>query len=408
MKKSVLSLCIAGAMTATLLAGCGGGSTSSATSSAASKTESKAESTSTASSAKSESSSGTEAAGEDYSGVKVAANTFGAGAYPLDEIQGWTEYAADLFGCDIDVTNNEFTADKVVAQCEGQMASNPQGAVYMLQIPTTTEPCMDAFENAGVYYAWNSTWPDDEAVQQRCFDSEYFCGGINNDPYLQGKQMGEFAISEGCKTAIITAAAVGDYNHDNRSQGFTDAFEAGGGTVLQAAHSSDPSEAVQKTNDLLSANGDADCIYGSGGDYLSAAVTCLETRADVNQDMKVYGTDIDPTLIPLIQEGKVSGMNGSLGVQGSIALCLVLNAIDGHRIEDENGKPIYFDNFECAVITSDNADVYQKGYDNGTSWVGNDTYKSLVYRFNPNVSAETFNDFLENYAEISAENAANG
>jgi ribose transport system substrate-binding protein len=338
--------------------------------------------------------------------VKIAANTFGAGAYALDEIQGWTEYAAALFGCDIDVANNEFTADKVVAQCEGQMASNPDVAVYMLQIPTTTEPCMDAFENAGVYYAWNSTWPDDEKVQQRCFDSEYFCGGINNDPYLQGQQMGEFAIEEGCKTAIITAAAVGDYNHDNRCQGFTDAFEAGGGKVLQVAHSSDPTEAVQKTNDLLSAQGDADCVYGSGGDYLSAAVSCLETRTDVNQEMKVYGTDVDPTLIPLIQEGKVFGMNGSLGVQGSLALCLAINAYDGHRIEDENGKPIYFDNFESAIITADNADLYMAGYENGTSWVGDENYLNLLYRYNPDVSAETFNEFLENYAAISAANAA--
>lgn len=384
MKRKIIVATIIAAMTLSLAA-CGGSSSGGATTAAAGGE--------------------TTAASGEFGTVKVAANTFGAGAYPLDEIQGWTEYAANLFGCEIDVANNEFTADKVVSQCEGQMASKPNVAVYMLQIPTTTEPCMDAFEKAGVYYAWNSTWPDDEAVQQRCFDSEYFCGGINNDPYLQGKQMGEFALKEGCKTAIITAAAVGDYNHDNRSKGFTDAFEAGGGTVLQVAHSSDPTEAVQKTNDLLSANGDADCVYGSGGDYLSAAVTCLETRTDANPDMKVYGTDIDPSLIPLIAEGKVSGMNGSLGVQGSLALCLAINGFDGHRIEDENGKPIYFDNFECAVITAENADVYQKGYDNGTSWVGDDTYKQLLYRYNPDVSVETYNEFLENYAAISAENA---
>ena len=346
---------------------------------------------------------GTAAAGD----ISIAANTFGAGAYPLDEIQSWTQYAADLYGVQIEFANNEFTADKVVSQCEAQMASQPDGAVYMLQIPTTTEPCMDAFENAGVYYAWNSTWPDDEAVQERLFESEYFCGGINNDPYDQGYQIGQFAAEDGCTTALVTAAAVGDYNHDRRIEGFTDAFEEGGGKVLQVAHSADPTEAVQKTNDLLSANGDADCIYGSGGDYLSAAVSCLDGRTDVNTEMKIYGTDIDPTLIPLVEEGKVGAMNGSLGVQGSLALTLVINAIDGHRIEDENGQPIYFDNFECALITPENAEAYQKGYDNGTSWVGDDMYEQLLYRNNPDVSAETYNEFLENYASISKENAEN-
>lgn len=389
MKKKVLSLLLAGTMTLALLAGCGAKGETAATPSSDQGTA-----------------SADEGSGE-FGSLKIIGNTFGAGAYPLDEIQSWTEYAAKLAGVEIDITNNEFTADKVVAQCEAQLASQPQGAVYMLQIPTTTEPCMDAFEKAGVYYAWNSTFPDDEELQERCFNSEYFCGGVNNEPYAQGAQMAEFAIKDGCKTAIITAAAVGDYNHDNRSAGFTDTFEAKGGKVLQVAHSSDPTEAVQKTNDLLSAQGDADCIYGSGGDYLAAAQSCLEQRSDVNKDMKIYGTDIDPTLIPLIKEGKVSGMNGSLGVQGSIALCLVINAIDGHRIEDENGRPIYFDNFECAVITPENAEAYEKGYADGVSWVGDDTYKQLLYRYNPDVTAETYNEFLENYAAIAQEHAEN-
>ncbi|WP_289444289.1 hypothetical protein, partial [Klebsiella pneumoniae] len=72
-----------------------------------------------------------------------------------------------------------------------------------------------------------------------------------------------------CKTAVISAGASGDYAHDRRIIGFTEAFEAGGGEVLFVSHSADPSEGVQKTNDLLTAYPDVDCVYACGNDYVA-------------------------------------------------------------------------------------------------------------------------------------------
>lgn len=337
----------------------------------------------------------------EFPSYKLIANTWGAGAYPLDELQSWQEYTAALAGCTIETANNEFTADKVVSQLESQLASQPDGALYCLQVAATFEPCINDFDNAGVPYAWSSNFPSDEELMKRCQEDELYAGGVNPDPYNQGVQMAEMALADGNKTAVITGAAIGDFNHDNRILGFTEAFEAGGGKVLQVSHSSDPSEAVQKTNDLFSANPDADCVYGSGGDFLSAAVTCLDGRSDVNPNMMVYGTDIDPTLVPLVAEGKVAGMNGSQGVQGSLALVLLINALDGHRIVDENGQGVNFLNLECAMITPENAAAYQAGYEAGVSWVGDENYKNLLYRFNPDVTLDDFNNFFENFAAAS-------
>ncbi|MCI8993606.1 MAG: hypothetical protein HFG80_12960 [Eubacterium sp.] len=49
----------------------------------------------------------------------------------------------------------------------------------------------------------------------------------------------------------MTTAAIGDYCDDKRIEGFTEVFEAGGGEVVYVAHSGDPSEATQKTNDAV-------------------------------------------------------------------------------------------------------------------------------------------------------------
>lgn len=62
----------------------------------------------------------------------------------------------------------------------------------------------------------------------------------------------------------MTTAAIGDYCDDKRIEGFTEVFEAGGGEVVYVAHSGDPSEATQKTNDAVTANENVDCIYGFG------------------------------------------------------------------------------------------------------------------------------------------------
>ena len=42
----------------------------------------------------------------------IATNNFGAGVYPLDTNAAYEQNAADALGVTLNVTNNEFTADK--------------------------------------------------------------------------------------------------------------------------------------------------------------------------------------------------------------------------------------------------------------------------------------------------------
>ena len=55
-------------------------------------------------------------------------------------------------------------------------------------------------------------------------------------PRGEGGQDCELALADGSKTWQILAGASGDYAHDRRIIGFTEAFEAGGGEVLFVSH----------------------------------------------------------------------------------------------------------------------------------------------------------------------------
>ena len=58
-------------------------------------------------------------------GYTIATNNFGVGAYPLDMMVANEQSAADATGMTLTVTNNEFTADKVITQLQNQLAASP-------------------------------------------------------------------------------------------------------------------------------------------------------------------------------------------------------------------------------------------------------------------------------------------
>lgn len=396
MKKSKIAcLLMAAAMGTMLIAGCGsqgGNQGGNDAQQGAQEVQSSGESEPQAPSSDEEQGAGTGGEGS-YS---LITNTWGAGAYPLDEIVRADNYFCDTFGFSLDVANNEFTADKVVSQLESQLANNPDGVLFLGNAQTTFVPAVQAINSKNLPYAFDSNLPEQQILDQ-CLDSENFCGGVSANQVELGRCIAEIAIADGNKTAIITAAAMGDYSHDNRIKGFTEYFEANGGKVLQETHSADPSEAVAKTTDLITANPDADCIYAPGGDYLSAVLSVKESRSDL--DMMVYGNDTDPTLLDAIEKGDIRAITGGQAVGGSLAMTLVVNYLDGHKIVDENGKAPVFTNLNIFTVTTDNVAGFKKFYDSGENFISEETYSKLLYRNNPDVSFDTYNEVMEGYAD---------
>ena len=402
MKRRIAAFVLTGIFAASVFAGCGGGSEE-----ASAPAESTAEASSEAEPAKeetAEASSAAEAASEEpaaeatgeYPSYSIALNTFGAGAYPLDEIMLHDKQLAEATGMEINIVDNQFTADVVVSQLENQLQAKPDIVIPELMAETTFDPVTQRCIDAGVAFAFDDAFPSDQKVIDRCFDYEGFCGGSTSDPQAMGAQMADLAFADGNKTALILAGNIGNYGHDNRIIGFTNRFEELGGKVLQVAHCADPSEAVQKGTDLITANPDADCIYNCSSDYLEACVSIVYAKG---LEMMLYGTDVNPNNFEDIKAGNIRAVNGGHSVDGSIAMTLAINYLDGCKIVDEDGKAPLFNILQAYVVTSDNVELFVDLYEDGCQLITDDGYKSLLYRYNPDVSYETYVDFLSNYGD---------
>ena len=332
-------------------------------------------------------------------GYTIATNNFGVGAYPLDMMVANEQSAADATGMTLTVTNNEFTADKVITQLQNQLAASPDGVAFLgiseTLFPVAAQYCKNA-KTPYVFYACSPTDEDMEKIEQ----DEYYVGMVIYSPKNEGSRLAELALADGCKTAVISAGASGDYAHDRRIIGFTEAFEAGGGEVLFVSHSADPSEGVQKTNDLLTAYPDVDCVYACGNDYVAPAADVVKSRG--LEGCKIYGADISPNICQLIMDGEVEACSGGVFASCGVAITLLVNYLDGNVIKDSEGKAPYFDSLELFTVTSDNAEDFYKFLSDealSTHTISDEEYQNLLVRNNPDVDYDYFYDFLTNYEE---------
>jgi ribose transport system substrate-binding protein len=322
-------------------------------------------------------------------------NNFGQGAYPLDLNEKETTYALESVGMKIRVANNEFTVDKLIADAQNLIASQVDGLIVWSAADTLFSAFSKLCEDNKVPFVLGDKYPLGEDTKALLRKNPYFVGAVSTPDIKIGAEMAETALVKGHKTAIIIAGAVGDINFDKRLKGFSDTFEGGGGKILSVVHCADPSEAVQKANDLITAYPNADCLYGTGGDYSIGALSAMESRGI---SMPVFGTDIDPNVITALRNGKfiaANGMNGPLC--GGIAAMLLVNYLDGHPILDENGEAPMSDGLGTIYVTIENVDDYE-AYWIKTHPFSPEEYKNLCWRYNPNVTWQDYVDLIENYS----------
>lgn len=370
MKKKLMAIVMCLALAMVFMVGCGGGSSEEAAGSAA----------------------GGSTAAEG--GYVIGYNNFGVGAYPLDLNEKETTYAIETAGSQIKVANDNFTVDNVITDVKNLISSNVDGVVVWCAADTLYNSLNDLMLQAKMPFALGDKYPTSEDTIKKFQENEFFAGAVSTDDTITGANMAQRAWDDGHKTALIVAAAQGDTNHDARVKGFTEKFEELGGKVLGTVRCADPSEAVQKSGDLLAAHKDADCLYGSGGDYSIGALSAMESAG---VSMPVYGTDVDPNVIQGIKDGKISAATGAAGTYcGTFAALLLVNYLDGHPILDENGKAPATKGVKTIMITKDNVEDFEE------NWINNEIFseeelQSLLYKYNENVTWADYQKMIDEY-----------
>lgn len=350
-----------------------------------------------------ESSSDTADSGNDEEGVQaedytVAYAELGEGVWAIDYYMLEAQYLVEGLGSTFTYTSSDFNVDKMNSDIQSLLVSGIDGLYYYGSFPTITQGVADMCDEYGVPFVMPDQLPLNEyadIVQS----SESFVGAVGSNPYDVGYQMGQYAYENGGTKALILAGGEGDSCHDGRTNGFKEGFEEAGGEVVAVSRVANMADAATSASDLLTANPDVDTWYGATADHGQFALTALENAG--RDDVMVYCTDCDNSIISAVKEGKVIADGGAV-ICTTLATCLLFNALDGQPVKDPDGNSPIFDTCLNFIITAENADTFNENWIEGHIFEVED-YEQLLARYNPDVDYDTFQEFIDNYSIDSAQ-----
>ncbi len=317
-----------------------------------------------------------------------------AGIWSIDYGQQNVENYIEPHGIEVMSMSANFSADQMMKDVQNMVQSGCKGLQIIPVMPTMLPSVSDLCEDNKVYFAGFSQLILDENLDL-LLENPYYCGSIGMNAFESGQHIAKLALNDGKSKAVIVAGAIGNTNHDNLIAGFTEVFEAGGGQILGVGHSE--TEAAQRADDLIAAYGtEIDCAFGMGMDFADSLITACENYGlEPGRDVKVYAAELDVNGVERVKAGTMGGLSQNC-IDAAFSAALVVNAIDGKRLTDESGDPVWADNVLLFEVNADNADNYLKYWIEGFP-LPNDSFDELLYRCNPDVSYDSYMDYVSNY-----------
>ncbi len=333
----------------------------------------------------------------------VATNTWGSGVPIVDMIGDSRQYVLELFGIEVLRASDDFTSDKELQNGQNFIAAGVDGICFQGGGPTVIPRVAELCEENQIPMTVDTQVGTPE-IREPLYELEYFLGAIETDCVLAGAQLAQRAWDDGCRTATIIGGNIGDTNMDDRSKGFREKFEELGGTVVGEARCTDASECATKCEDMLSANRDADCIYAMVGDYVAGTVSAIQNLG--LEDIKFYLSNIDGDSAQYIKDGIITAGNDGTLLPPMLATVLMINYLDGCKIETPEGKAPYFKTVPIEIDPS-NVDLYIEIFcTTGVQPIDDNTLESMLYRCNPDVDYDHINNIILN--NLSLEKLAEG
>jgi ribose transport system substrate-binding protein len=288
----------------------------------------------------------------------------------------------------------DYSTDKMQSGIQSLISSGIDGLVYYAIYSTLTPTVQELCEQSETPFTFFHIPPIKEQYEQ-LQSSEMFAGYIGSSCYQIGYQLGEKAVADGGKVAIIIAGPVGTMDMDEKQAGFTAAFEKGGGKVVADAHCNFPTEAVEKSSDMLAAHPDVDTAYAATGVFGVGMISALSNHN--RSDVAVYCSDLDSDLLVDLREGRIKAGDGGNVTETILATTLLLNQLDGKRIVGDDGKPVITEDVPTLIVTAENADRFEQMFITEHPF-SEEMLKKLLYKYNPDVSWADYQEYIDNYS----------
>lgn len=331
--------------------------------------------------------------GKQITDLKLGLNNFMKGIYSVDILENAFAETCKGLGINTMIVNDEGKVEKTVQNVDNMISAGVDGIVFFgisdTLFPVVSQKC----EEAKVPFVCYDHMPSDENLEI-LQANPYFKGVVATKDYGTGQNMGQHAASLGLKKALVITGKMTDPTHSARTNGFKDTFEAAGGTVLDIAWDAENlADATAKANDLMTAHPDADCIYATNGDYGSGTIQAMAQHPEVKA--KLFVTDLDPDILNGLKDGSISASNGAHWINVNFATTLLVNALLGNELKDENGKaPVLV--APVMTLPSEMVDLYDRFWLKSQPFSA-DELKQFVVTWNENVSLKDYEDVLANY-----------
>ena len=293
-----------------------------------------------------------------------------------------------------DYFSAEFSADTMQSAQQNKINAGIDGLMAYAAYPTLTPTLVRQCDEAKVPFIFHDMVLLPELIED-VRKNPLFGGFLGSNAYFNGYQLGELAAQMGFKNALATGGHVGDPCHDARINGFKDAFEKGGGKLLDQQRNTSPAEMVQKSTDILNAYPQADVFYAATGVYIQGVMAAAETLGRYD-DLFYMTDDLNTDLCQFVKEGIMAGVGGAV-VATTLSAALLQNKLDGHPILSSDGLPIYDqETIRNILVTKDNVDDFEKYILLNEIFTPTE-FQKFVWRFNNDVSAQTYIDFMKIY-----------
>jgi ribose transport system substrate-binding protein len=334
----------------------------------------------------------------------IGFNTWGAGNPTFDMMGDEIEYTLATYGMKGSRVSDDHMADKELQNVQNFISAGVDGIAMQIAADPVLPQAAEACLKSRIPFALGIFVGDDADRAAVAANNPYYVGAVSANLYHDGYLMGKAAAADGHKTAVLIGGNVGDIHFEQRIAGFTQSFVTeGGGKILDVARCTSPAEGQEKATALLSAHRDADALYAMVGNYVPGSINAMDILGLV---IPVYASNAGSDVVGYIQSGRVAAGGGGNDLPAGVAVALLINALDGHPILDENGKAPDL-KINPFPVTKDNVDDFIAMFDTaGTHPIAEDVLKSLLWRFNNNVSYKTFTDLAGSGLTLEAIRAA--
>ncbi len=274
-------------------------------------------------------------------------------------------------------------------------------AYYNVALAESAKAAMDQ----GMYY-WGG-FGGDTAAYEEVKDNPLYLGAytVGDADYEAGKMMAEALIAQGCKKLVLCSggAAFGVQMFIDRQQGFLDAIEAADGVELVKNIEGWPGTDAFAADQTAVLDMDIDAIASTFG--IAMWFQPLMTSSKAGQVKLATIGLVDETMVDFFNDGTMACVVYDCPeVVFGNAIPLILNAVNGDRLVNEEGVPELFLVQRMAVTTADQYNAIFNLHANGEYLVSGEDVAQMIKAYNPDLTAQEFYDF---YGSFSAESVDN-